>query len=68
MIIKNGNKELNVYDVYDSVSSDIIVLAHEGVFVLNGYTLTNIETKETIFIDHTDYRILDEMLCENLPF
>ena len=68
MIIKNGNKEINVYDVYDSVANDIIVLAYEGVFVLNGYTLTNTETKEEILIDHTDYRILDEMLCENLPF
>ena len=68
MIIKNGNKELNVYDVYDSVSNDIIVLAHEGVFVLNGYTLTNTETKEEIFINHTDYKILDKMLDENLPF
>ena len=68
MIIKNGNKELNVYDVYDSVSNDIIVLAHEGVFVLNGYTLTNTETKEKVLINHTDYKILDKMLDDNLPF
>ena len=68
MIIKNGNKELNVYDVYDSVSNDIIVLAHEGVFVLNGYTLTNTETKEEVFINHADYKILDKMLGDNLPF
>ena len=68
MIIKNGNKEINVYDVYDSVANDIIVLAYEGVFVLNGYTLTNTETKEKILIDHTDYKILDKMLDDNLPF
>jgi hypothetical protein len=68
MIIKNGNKELNVYDVYDSVANETIVLAYEGIFILNGYTLTNTETKETILIDLTDYRILDEMLGDNLPF
>ena len=68
MIIKNGNKELNVYDVYDSVSNDTIVLAHEGVFVLNGYTQTNTKTKEKILINHADYKILDKMLGDNLPF
>jgi hypothetical protein len=68
MIIKNGNKELNVYDVYDSVANEIIVLAYEGIFILNGYTLTNTETKEIILINHTDYRILDKMLGDNLPF
>ena len=68
MIIKNGNKELNVYDVYDSVANEIIVLAYEGVFVLEGYILTNTETKEKILIDHTDYKILDKMLDDNLPF
>ena len=68
MIIKNGNKELNVYDVYDSVAKEIIVLAYEGIFVLEKYTLTNRETKEKILIDHTDYKILDKMLDDNLPF
>ena len=68
MIIKNGNKELNVYDVYDSVANEIIVLAHEGIFVLEGHTLTNTETKEKILIDHTDYKILNKMLDDNLPF
>ena len=68
MIIKNGNKELNVYDVYDSVANEIIVLAYEGVFVLEGYILTNTETKEKILIDHTDYKILNKMLDDNLPF
>ena len=68
MIIKNGNKEINVYDVYDSVSNDIIVLAYEGIFVLKDYTLINTETKEEVLINHTDYKILDKMLGDNLPF
>jgi hypothetical protein len=68
MIIKNGNKELNVYDVYYSVTDEVIALAYEGIFVLKDYTLINTETKEEVSINHTDYKILDEMLGDDLPF